>query len=146
MATPIIKITGLAWPFVKKHWAKTVAGSFVASEIWENLDSLLGDELDASNEENTTANREALQEGVIDLIQEIKAGNIRCANKFLREDNPAIPTHLIVPLTTMGANPDEKPVLVDRIYWKGFVDKVKSSMRTSNFRRNTRRGFFSRRS
>tara|TARA_B100000700_G_scaffold317557_1_gene409138 strand:+ start:884 stop:1336 length:453 start_codon:yes stop_codon:yes gene_type:complete len=143
MATPILKISGMAFPFVKKHWAKAVAGGFVATEIWDNLDSLLGGELDSLNEENTQANREALQESVLDFISAVKAGEIRVANKFLREDNPAVPTHLIVPLSNMtGGNSDEKPILVDRIYWKGFVDTVKRNIRTANFRSNTRRGFF----
>ena len=143
MATPIIKITNLAWPFVKKQWEKVAMGGLVIEEIWDNLDPLLGKELESRGEENTQANREALQEGVVDFIGAIKAGEIRVANKFLRADNPAIPTHLIVPLAGMtGGNTDEKPILVDRIYWKGFVDKVKSSIRTANFRSNTRRGFF----
>ena len=143
MATPIIKISTMAWPFVKKHWGKVVMGGLVAEEIWDNLDDLLGKELDASNEENTQANREALQESVLDFIAAIKAGEIRVANKFLREDNPAIPTHLIVPLANMyGGNSDEKPQLVDRIYWKGYVDSLIKSMRTRSFRSNVRRGFF----
>ena len=143
MATPIIKISTLAWPFVKKHWGKVVMGGLVAEEIFDNLDNLLGKELDASNEENTQANREALQESVIDFIGAIKSGEIRVANKFLRQDNPAVPTHLIVPLSNMtGGNSDEKPQLVDRIYWKGYVQSLVKNMRTRSFRSNVRRGFF----
>ena len=143
MATPIIKISTLAWPFVKKHWGKVVMGGLVAEEIFDNLDNLLGKELDASNEENTQANREALQESVIDFIGAIKSGEIRVANKFLRQDNPAVPTHLIVPLSNMtGGNSDEKPQLVDRIYCKGYVQSLVKNMRTRSFRSNVRRGFF----
>ena len=118
-------------------------GGLVIEEIWDNLDPLLGKELESRGEENTEANRQALQEGVVDFIGSIKAGEIRVANKFLRADKPAIPTHLIVPLAGMtGGNTDEKPILVDRIYWKGFIDTVKRSIRTANFRSNTKKGFF----